>query len=499
MLCSRWPGLARGFHLHRLGREFAAILDVATMPAIDALAAWTGRADAWFLDGFSPRLNPEMWRADLLRRLAQRSAPGARVASYTAAGAVRRDLAAAGFSVERLSGAGSKRHRLVARLPGRAARRVARPSIVIVGANACASLARAFASLGREARVVDAVGPGAAASAPPAALVAPRLDAGLAAPAALFAQAWRRATDLYDREPGAIIDSGLVQFETREKDHRRFAALAASNLFDLGQVTRIGYQENSGLFDEPASPDHRSPALGDRSKVRSCALGFHGDRPDPSPSVCRGSRQWRGMSSDGAVLFEADIVWPAAAGQLRRPRRWPAACSCKARRAQPGVRVGRAAAFGGYAVPAPGGTMFGATHDRDDRDSMPRAVDEARNLALVASRLPGLAKRLAGAARRSWAAVRAATSDYLPIAGELAPGLFVLGGLGSRGFTMAPLLAEHIAAMALDIPSPLAAKAAALVSPDRFALREARRSAPTARAFEVISARERMHKNQGTP
>jgi tRNA 5-methylaminomethyl-2-thiouridine biosynthesis bifunctional protein len=44
----------------------------------------------------------------------------------------------------------------------------------------------------------------------------------------------------------------------------------------------------------------------------------------------------------------------------------------------------------------------------------------------------------------------------MPVAGALdAPGLFVLGGLGSRGFCTAPLLAEHIAAEALGLPSPL--------------------------------------------
>ena len=138
-------------------------------------------------------------------------------------------------------------------------------------------------------------------------------------------------------------------------------------------------------------------------------------------------------------------------------------------------------AFGGYVIAARGGAVFGATHDRGETDAAPRDIDEARNLALVRARLPGLAARLAAAPRRSWAAIRAATVDYLPIAGELAPGLFVLGGLGSRGFTMAPLLGEHLAAAALGAPSPLPTRAQALVSPDRFASRALRhgRSLPS--------------------
>jgi tRNA 5-methylaminomethyl-2-thiouridine biosynthesis bifunctional protein len=71
--------------------------------------------------------------------------------------------------------------------------------------------------------------------------------------------------------------------------------------------------------------------------------------------------------------------------------------------------------------------------------------------------------------------VRATTPDRMPLAGQVAPGLFVLGGLGSRGFTLAPLLAEQVAALALGAPSPLQQPLARTVSPDRFAERSARR------------------------
>ena len=59
--------------------------------------SWTGAADAWFLDGFSPALNPQMWRPEVIDLIAARSAPGARIGTYTVASAVRRDLAARRF------------------------------------------------------------------------------------------------------------------------------------------------------------------------------------------------------------------------------------------------------------------------------------------------------------------------------------------------------------------------------------------------------------------
>lgn len=80
------------------------------------LPGWQGRADAWFLDGFAPAKNPGMWGSDLMGEVARHTAPGGTLATYSAAGQVRRDLAAAGFAVERRAGFGRKRHMTVGRL-----------------------------------------------------------------------------------------------------------------------------------------------------------------------------------------------------------------------------------------------------------------------------------------------------------------------------------------------------------------------------------------------
>ncbi len=78
--------------------------------ARQTLPIWAGRADAWFLDGFSPAKNPELWGEALLSEVARHTAPAGTVATYTAAGFVRRGLAQAGFEVSRVSGYGRKRH-----------------------------------------------------------------------------------------------------------------------------------------------------------------------------------------------------------------------------------------------------------------------------------------------------------------------------------------------------------------------------------------------------
>ncbi len=81
------------------------------------LPDWAGRADAWFLDGFAPAKNPELWGDELLGQVARHTAPGGSAATYTAAGFVRRGLEAAGFAVERIPGYGRKRHMTRARMP----------------------------------------------------------------------------------------------------------------------------------------------------------------------------------------------------------------------------------------------------------------------------------------------------------------------------------------------------------------------------------------------
>ncbi|MDT0681862.1 tRNA (5-methylaminomethyl-2-thiouridine)(34)-methyltransferase MnmD [Roseicyclus sp. F158] len=91
--------------------------EVIVGDARQRVPAWEGRADAWFLDGFAPAKNPELWEPELLAAVAARTAPGGTFATYTAAGAVRRALAASGFVVERRPGYGRKRHMSVGRMP----------------------------------------------------------------------------------------------------------------------------------------------------------------------------------------------------------------------------------------------------------------------------------------------------------------------------------------------------------------------------------------------
>ncbi|MDP1616421.1 FAD-dependent 5-carboxymethylaminomethyl-2-thiouridine(34) oxidoreductase MnmC [Phenylobacterium sp.] len=482
-LTDRWPGQARGFHRVDFP-ELDATLDVAVMEVEAALRSWSGMADAWFLDGFSPALNPQMWRDEVLELVAARTAPGGRLATFTVAGAVRRGLQAQGFEVAKRPGHGRKRERLEAWTTNAPAPQDARTRVAVIGAGvAGAALARALRQGGAEVQVFDAGGPGRGASGNPAALVTPRLDAGLGPLAGLFAQALARAGRLYGAIPGAVLDHGVLQLARQPKDEDRFKTIAASDLFEPGALE---------VMDDAAAGRWTGEAVEGAGLAQRAALVV---RPAAILSAWLGDvnlnaisalapldRGWALLGPEGHEVWRGDAVAVCAgaggAGLL-------AEAPLQAVRGQisiaPGLS-GRATAWGGYVAPSPEGLVFGATHDRDDDGAEVRPTDHERNLETLAQALPHLAAEARTTVLAGRASVRAVTPDRLPLAGPApggAQGLFVLGGLGSRGFCLAPLLAEHLAAQMLGAPSPLPREMAELVDPDRFRRRAMRRAGRT--------------------
>ena len=475
-LAERWPATTPGFHRIDLP-EFHAVLDLAVGEAEWALGQWTGRADAWFLDGFAPSVNPGMWSEAVFDQIAAKSAPDARVATFTVAGLVRRGLAERGFAVDKRPGHGRKRERLEARRTGDPA--VAPPPrcVIVIGAGiAGAAVARALTAAGLTPVVIEADGRGAGASGFPAALVTPRFDLGDEPVAALFAQALERAGALYSLLPGAVIARGVLQLAGTERDARRFERIATQPIWADGEITLANDSEASRIAGEPVE----GPGL-----CMACAfvvapptilrnwLSPDAVRAGEAARVEPHARGWRVVDATGAVLAEAEtVVLCAGAGSIglapdlrlspvRGQAEWVE-----------GEGEPAAMAWGGYVAPTGTGFLFGATHDRDDTATDIRPADTERNLAALAARLPGLAAGLALGAVRSRVATRATTRDRLPIAGAVPghAGLFVLGGLGSRGFCLAPLLGEHVAALVSGQPSPLPRNVVERITPSRAAL-----------------------------
>jgi len=483
-LIAQWPGQARGFHRIDLP-HLRVVIDVAVMEVEEALTSWAGLADAWFLDGFSPAANPQMWRDEVLALVAARSAPGARVATFTVAGSVRRALAAQGFSVDKRPGFGRKRERLEAIWPG--PRQIdlqkASPTVAVIGAGiAGAALVRAFSRAGLAVRLFEAEQAGAGASGNPAALMTPRFDAGGGVAGILHAQAYRYALGVYHREiPQAILAEGVMQLETASADSRRFDIIAEQDLFEPQDFERLDAAQSSERLGETALVGGLWMARALSIEPSSILQAWLG--PVTQGAVTSLQREpegrWTLRDRQGATLTTVDQVFVAAGAGANAllsdlpfvPVRGQASWT------EGGV-LHTAAAWGGYAVPTRSGVLYGATHDRGETQTDIRAKDNDRNRDVLQTSLPILAGQLEGQAVQARASLRATVPDQLPVAGQIPdqPGLMVLGALGSRGFTLAPLLAEHLVSVTLGRPSPLPRAVIKALEPGRFAERQRRRS-----------------------
>jgi tRNA U34 5-methylaminomethyl-2-thiouridine-forming methyltransferase MnmC len=120
---SRWPQLAdlAAELIHQWHGEGGSLqatfgddasLTIHFADALETLRHHTLAADAWYLDGFAPARNPQMWSAELMAEVCRNTKPGGTFATYTAAGWVRRNLQAAGFTVEKRPGFAGKREML---------------------------------------------------------------------------------------------------------------------------------------------------------------------------------------------------------------------------------------------------------------------------------------------------------------------------------------------------------------------------------------------------
>lgn len=175
-LCALWPEAVSG--IHRLHLSERVTLDLHFGDTTERLSLLDGQVDAWFLDGFAPSKNAEMWQPELFEAMAARSRPGATFATFTCAGIVKRGLKAAGFSWQKVPGFGRKREMLAGHIdtPPADMRRQATPwftpptahtanHVVVIGAGiAGCSVAAALAKRGLRVTVVERDAPGAGGS-----------------------------------------------------------------------------------------------------------------------------------------------------------------------------------------------------------------------------------------------------------------------------------------------------------------------------------------------
>jgi tRNA 5-methylaminomethyl-2-thiouridine biosynthesis bifunctional protein len=483
-----YPPLLPGFHrLHLHGGRIA--LTLLFGEASQLLPELEARADAFFLDGFAPAKNPQMWTPALFVELRRLAARGATAASYSVAGAVRRALSQAGFTVEKRPGFGRKREMLIARIDrGTAGDRPRSRTAVVVGAGiAGASCALALARCGFDVQVLEAARqPAQGASANPAGLVRPFVTLERGARDrfswAAFGYAVRHYAALSAIDPALWARSGVLQL-ARDAAHLRKLERALAELRLPAELARpVDSKEGARLCGAPVAG--AGVWLGEAGwlrAARACAATFS----------CAGPRVQLRTGATVAVLDRRDgmvVVRDAAGGVLAESPHVVLANGYRAAALDAGNRLALRAVRGqvsllpaclpslrapvcreGYVTPAfDGAHVVGATYQEEAKQTAARAEDHAANLARARSMLPGAFVDVDAGSLRSWVGLRCVSRDRRPVLGELSPGIHACLALGSRGFTWAPLAAELVACMIAQAPWPIERRVATALSPSRF-------------------------------
>ena len=433
--------------------------------------------DAWFLDGFAPKVGPALWQPELLRLLAQASAPGATLGTFTVARAVREGLAKAGFEPQKVPGPTSaaggpqKRQVLVARLaPGRGRRPAPPPSrVTIVGAGlAGTAVALALAEQGVCAQVLEAeAAPGGGASANPWALLHPRLpiDDGPRGP--FLWMAYRLALRRVQGQ-GGFLPAPLRQYGELRRPERLGKTAARYPML----APRLSLAEDThGPYLALAESGHAHlPKLLATLWPSSATL-----ESGVTLGALEGTGQgWRLRDPTGVARAEGGPEAPlvlAAGASLKSLMNLPTGMvGGQLDRFAGSIEAGAPLLTGrGHAFFDGAGWVVGSSYRHGTEDATERLADRQGNEDRLRAwtALLGWPRDL-GTHQTHFAGLRANSPDRAPLLGALSSGFWVSTGHASSGLTTAFLGGEIIASALTGAPPVVDRVMLSALNPERF-------------------------------
>lgn len=483
-LLEHWPAASPGFHQRELlpGRLTLSLLYGDSVAMLNLLNA---EVDAWFLDGFAPARNADMWRPELFARMQQLSRPGATIATFTAAGFVRRGLADAGFTIQRVPGYGRKREMLcgVYANANWQARSLAQPEVIVIGAGlAGATAARALARQGVAVKVVEAEGVASAASGNLAGVLYTTPSGHPTAQNRFYQSSYLHALHWLQRESfpaqpdhGAL--SGVLQYAKDARLADKASRALESGLWPAEELQPLD-QHGAMRFVRGGylSPPHWCKYLLDHPLIsidRQYVERLHYD-----------NGRWQ-LWSAGELIGEADHVLLANSFDAQRLAPVTGLRLKKIRGQVSYVRATEASrqwqqaiCHAGYLTPAINDLhCVGATFDLHDHSAAEKDEDDHANLQELRQYLPQQWRDLGAeqaqvVSRR--VGFRCQSTDFLPLAGavpEQPAGLWMSIAHGSRGLSGTPLCADLLSASILGLPLPVDQEMVDALSPGRFILR----------------------------
>ncbi len=511
-LLSSWGNYRTGIQCMNFDQGVTLMLILGD--ATDCLGQLHAQVDAWFLDGFAPSKNPEMWQTELFAEINRLSKSGTTLATFTAASAVRKKLTKQGFKVNKKTGFGKKREMITAHheqaihnnesvhdwspLP---AAKITQPKVSILGAGiAGMCLAAQFKQAGFATTIIDQhPDPMQVTSGNALAMMMPLLTAQDSPESLFYVRAFDAAKRFY--QSGEFHAIGVQQHLSADKQHKWHQNLAKAGYPDSllsvqsGHVTypSAGYIDTKQVAQRlKGNVDHwlKTQVTG----IKPTAAGGWQlcDTTDNVIHQCELLVVANGMGAKG-LLKSADLSLVGKHGQTSSVI------------PPDDAELSQVLLQSGYVIPHHSKKLWlcGATFDHVTEQALKQPAELHpdhwdRNRKMWQNH-PISQSLIRAKVLHGHAGIRATTPDHLPICGPLIDqrqfqddhkdlhhgrhwqtyppakplnNLYVLNGLGSRGFTSAPLLAQYLTAMILAEPLPLEADLCKIIHPNRFLYRK---------------------------
>lgn len=488
------------------------------------------KVDAWFLDGFAPAKNPDMWTQNLFNAMARLARPGGTLATFTSAGFVRRGLQEAGFTMQKRKGFGRKREMLCGvmeqtlPLPCSApwfnrTGSSKREAAIIGGGIASALLSLALLRRGWQVTLYCAdEAPALGASGNRQGALYPLLSKHDEALNRFFSNAFTFARRFYDQLPVKFDHDwcGVTQLGWDEKSQHKIAQMlsmdfpaelaVAVEANAVEQITGVatncsGITYPQGGWLCPAELTRNVLELAQQqglqiyyqyqlqnlSRKDDCwLLNFAGDQQATHSVVVLANGHQISRFSQTSTLPVYSV-----AGQVSHIPTTPELAELK-----------QVLCYDGYLTPQNPANQhhcIGASYHRGSEDTAYSEDDQQQNRQRLIDCFPQAqwAKEVDVSDKEARCGVRCATRDHLPMVGNVpdyeatlveyaslaeqkdeavsAPvfdDLFMFAALGSRGLCSAPLCAEILAAQMSDEPIPMDASTLAALNPNRLWVRK---------------------------
>ncbi|WP_257295922.1 bifunctional tRNA (5-methylaminomethyl-2-thiouridine)(34)-methyltransferase MnmD/FAD-dependent 5-carboxymethylaminomethyl-2-thiouridine(34) oxidoreductase MnmC [Endozoicomonas sp. YOMI1] len=503
---------------------------------LDTLPHINEKVDAWFLDGFAPAKNPDMWQPKLFQALKAKSHEQSTYATFTAARLVRDGMAEAGFSVTKQPGFGRKRDMIAGRFVPSSGLPVSKPwfapadhrnpektAIVVGGGLAGCSTASSLARRGWQVNIVEQHQALASeASGNPQGVLYAKLSADNTPLSQFILKGYQFTLDTLkalevELEVEQWQQCGVIQLAIDAKTDQRYQALDNQHPNALLQyLTEAQLSDIAGLGIR--YPGLYFPQAGWVHPPALChALADHPNIRVMTNTVVNNiehvEQGWL-IKTNGDKLHSKTVIIAqgAASPQLSQLNYLPLKAIrgqiTQAKATTESEKLASCVCAEGYITPAVDGYhTLGATFSFNDKGTEVREADHLENLAMQAGYFPAMYQALGGTDAQvtgGRTGFRCTTPDYLPMVGpivdlkhfvaayaplrknskltidacpEYLDGLYVTAGHGSRGIISCPVAGEILATMITGVPDStlglsMPAKLLEAIHPSRFLIRD---------------------------